>query len=671
MRACETMTHELTSCENGIEAVASPTRTLLLAMPLANPHHPAIGLALLQASLAAAGLLADIRHLYLDFVEVIGLEAYSVVADDRRFSALLGDWLFADAVTPDPISDLVYLRRVLGAQDDVPLDVHNLGQVLAVRGKVAAFLDHCEASIEWERYKVVGFSTTFQQTMASLALAKRIKARFPDKPILFGGANVEGAMGRELLRLYPWIDVVVSGEAEHLLPSLVAALIGGEPVPALPGVIDRANLASHSQAAAPVAGPLDWLPQPDYADFIADRARCPTVLAHYRAVMLFESARGCWWGAKHHCTFCGLNGASMAFRSKSPNRAAAELINLAQNHGPEILVVDNILDNRYFTTLLPRLEDVDPPLLMHGEVKANLNAAQMLALARAGFLKLQPGIESLSTPILQLMRKGTTALRNIQALKLAAETGIFVDWSHLYGFPGETAQQYRAVADLVPALLHLQPPGGMHRVRADRYSPYWREPELFAIKIAPLPAYRHLHRSPTARLDDLAYHFTIENQPSPELAKAWSELAEKLQTWRARPEAILTVDALPRGGALVRDSRTGPERELFLDQVAGAVLAACVTVQGRSQVDARVTAELGAKTVAAVIEMLLAERLLLEEAGQLLSLPLRQPGLARAPEETAIGTAFARSFAFSQLSAATCSLVKVGGQQTAYVETSA
>jgi radical SAM superfamily enzyme YgiQ (UPF0313 family) len=41
-----------------------------------------------------------------------------------------------------------------------------------------------------------------------------------------------------------------------------------------------------------------------------------------------ETARGCWWGAKHHCTFCGLNQNDMAFRAKSPQCAMDELVHL-------------------------------------------------------------------------------------------------------------------------------------------------------------------------------------------------------------------------------------------------------------------------------------------------------------------------------------------------------
>jgi radical SAM superfamily enzyme YgiQ (UPF0313 family) len=58
----------------------------------------------------------------------------------------------------------------------------------------------------------------------------------------------------------------------------------------------------------------------------------------------FESARGCWWGMRHHCTFCGLNGQTMAFRAKRPQRVLEELRDLARRyHSFKFMAVDNII----------------------------------------------------------------------------------------------------------------------------------------------------------------------------------------------------------------------------------------------------------------------------------------------------------------------------------------
>ena len=64
---------------------------------------------------------------------------------------------------------------------------------------------------------------------------------------------------------------------------------------------------------------------------------------------------------------------------------------------------------------------------------------------------LQPGIESLSTPILLLMRKGVTAFQNVRLLKWCAEYGIHVFWNVIYGFWGELPEEYARLARLTPS----------------------------------------------------------------------------------------------------------------------------------------------------------------------------------------------------------------------------
>ncbi len=83
-----------------------------------------------------------------------------------------------------------------------------------------AFLDECMDAFDMARYDVVGFTTTFEQNLASLSLARMVKERYPEKVVVFGGANCDGVMGVELHRSFPWIDYVVSGEADLVFPRL-------------------------------------------------------------------------------------------------------------------------------------------------------------------------------------------------------------------------------------------------------------------------------------------------------------------------------------------------------------------------------------------------------------------------------------------------------------------
>ena len=209
-----------------------------------------------------------------------------------------------------------------------------------------------------------------------------------------------------------------------------------------------------------------------------------------RTTIQFETSRGCWWGERHHCTFCGLNGATMTYRSKSSQRALDELVALTDRYpGHPVSVVDNILDHRYFKDFMPALAARRLGLELFYEVKANLKKAQVSLLRDAGVRVIQPGIESFSTRVLNLMRKGERGLHNIQLLKWCKELGVTPVWNLLWGFPGEPPEEYRAMADLLPLLTHLAPPISAMPIRLDRFSPNFDQAEALGLTaVEPVPA---------------------------------------------------------------------------------------------------------------------------------------------------------------------------------------
>src|SRR5262249_48286245 len=146
-----------------------------------------------------------------------------------------------------------------------------------------------------------------------------------------------------------------------------------------------------------------------------------------RVALAFEASRGCWWGQKKHCTFCGLNRETMTFRVKSAERVLGTMRRLSSRYTfRHLQAADNILAMSYWKTLLPRLAEerlssAGKPVSIFFEVKPNLSRAQVKAMADAGVAHVQPGIESLSTHLLELMAKGVTGLQNVYLLKCCAE----------------------------------------------------------------------------------------------------------------------------------------------------------------------------------------------------------------------------------------------------------
>src|SRR3569623_193287 len=221
-----------------------------------------------------------------------------------------------------------------------------------------------------------------------------------------------------------------------------------------------------------------------------------------------ETSRGCWWGAKNHCTFCGLNGEGMAFREK-PVATVIDQIDGLEHWGVDHLIMtDNIMPVRYLRELWPALAERGPRMKLFYEVKANLTEAQLDTMASGGIVTIQPGIESLSSDLLRLMRKGVSAHQNIALLRHCRGIGMQVHWGMIYGFPGEEAGHYEAMIDLIPKLAHLHGPTGCNPILIDRYSPYYNAPLGMGVgEIHPIPGNRQLYPSDVGA-DEVGYHFS-------------------------------------------------------------------------------------------------------------------------------------------------------------------
>ena len=448
-------------------------RVALVSMPFDVHFRPSIQLGLLKAIASSHGFPVETFHLNLDFAHQVGPEPYEAVCEyERTFGrGALGEWLFSVAAFGDEAPD--HGRRLL---DHYPTYTERfLAEIeqpeeylLTLRDKeVPKYLDRLMETIAWDRFEVVGFTATFQQNTAAFALAARIKREFPSIKVLFGGANFEGEMGVELVRSIPCIDYAVIGEGDIAFPEFLISLQEGRDPAEVAGVACRRNGTVSEPRMRPLFRQLDELPFPDYDEYFERAERLELIPAgHRRRVYVpFESARGCWWGQKHHCTFCGLNGEGMAFRSKSPERVREELGQAAKRYGiVRFSAVDNILEMSYLKTFLPKLVEEEAGYELFYSLKANLTREQIKLLSEAGVRRVQPGIESLNSHVLDLMSKGITGIRNVNTLRWMRFYGIYVGWNILCGFPGETAEDYRRQEALIRRIAHLQPPSGIRRI---------------------------------------------------------------------------------------------------------------------------------------------------------------------------------------------------------------
>ncbi|MFD0008187.1 RiPP maturation radical SAM C-methyltransferase [Streptomyces sp. NPDC127178] len=605
-------------------------RVLLVSMPYGALDRPALGISLLKPRLRREGIDCDVRYLTFAFADLIGAEEYDWISRDLPLTAFAGDWLFTPSLYGDALNGDDYLESVLrstwlvGEQD--------LARLARAREQCEPFLDACLTRIPWSQYDVVGFTCTFEQNVASLALAKRLSEAHPRLLIAFGGANWEGEMGQELHRSFPFVDIVCSGEADESFPAVLSSLSERRraDLRAIPGIVYRNGRETVSTGPASVITKLDDLPFPDFDDFFRDRAEA-TSGRDCDVTLPLETSRGCWWGAKAHCTFCGLNGAVMAFRSKSAERVAAEVHLLRDRHGAErFLVVDNILDMHYFTTLLPQLAAERLGVRFAWETKANLTHDQVCTLAEAGVDHIGAGLESLSDHVLGLMRKGTSALRNIQLLKWCREFDIHVEWNFLVGFPGEQDTDYQAMLPLIEAISFLQPPSAWGLIRLDRFSPYHSTPGAYRMtNIRPASSYRYLYPFAEERLSRIAYHFDFDYVDDRGTLDHAAPAIERIGNWMAtRPNGRgLWLEPCGNGTLKVIDERQ-PHRpsELTLRDWQAKLYLACDRVRKlpgllREQELAHVSSQVAQKFIEECIERQLIARV----GDELLALAVTRP----------------------------------------------
>jgi len=614
-----------------------PFRVALIGMPFGvEVNAPSIQLGLLRAIAERAGFPTDTYHLSLDLAQRMTPRLYDAMCLHRGH--MTAEWLFAVAAFREdaPSSVESYLEAFPEERDWLESLGKDASYLAELRQEILPrFIEECLQGVRWEQYRVVGFSSTFQQQVASLALARRIKERHPEITIVFGGANLEGDMGVEQVRAFPFIDYSVIGEGDEVFPALLCCLAAGAAPTELPGLAGRAGTGAgvcFSGQAAPVHN-LDALPTPNYDEYFA-RARQLGIFRDGQrlASLPFESSRGCWWGAKHHCTFCGLNAHGMGFRAKSPQRVLEELDELAGKYRISAFqATDNIFDMKFIKDMFSAIQEQKTDYQFFYEVKANLTREQLRTLHRGGVRRIQPGIESLSTHVLKLMRKGCTMLQNVRLLKWCRYYGIIAYWNLLWGFPGETDEDYRQEYAVLKCLSHLQPPTSASRIWLERFAPYFTQRNQFPVhKLCPESSYRHVYPS-YVDLEKVAYFFDYAmgetaaeaiHQPTKEWVEEWrrrwfSEHPDTLSYRRLRD--LLFIDE-HRG--------TSANRMHTLRGIWAEVYDSCSeTMRTVPQIAEHVQAETGGLgpsewELSAGLEGFCEKGLMLEEDGHYLSLAL-------------------------------------------------
>ncbi len=562
-------------------------------MPTLSARFPSFQLALLKPTLEREGIPVQTFSLFMYFGTQVGWRINETLSD--VYPCMLGEWIWTKAAFGDFADNdgyfETYRQTLEGICDKAGCSLDDLRRLREI--EAPAFIDFCIKSVDWSRFGVIGFSVVFQQTLASIALAKALKQRYPDIPIMMGGATFEDDIAEEIMKGCPEVDYVHCGDADETLAPAIRRLYSGESMAGMPGMMWRGPEGVAYAGRAPNLADMNKTPVPDFDEYFYARKEGGYHDSDQSEGVLLpiETARGCWWGVKNHCTFCGLNRAGMEFRSKRVENVIEQLDELSRRYGIlDFNAIDNIIEPEYIDRLFRQLGEANTDIRIHYEVRPSLSRAQLRHMRRGGLFSIQPGVESFSTHILKLMRKHTTGVRNLELIKWSTYYGINNLYNILLRFPGETAEDYRAQCELMPKIHHLQAPWAVAKARADRGSPMYAEPETQSVtRLVPSPCYDYLFPKDRFDLNRVSYYFEHEMDDTladHEYDAIFGAVDAWQNRWRERPRPYLRYRKAWTT-ILIEDGRNGsPHTTSYSDDYAD-LYEYCADAHSRLEISAK------------------------------------------------------------------------------------
>lgn len=515
----------------------------LVNMPFDCLTAPSVGLSILKAEALKAGLSAVVEYGSIYLASYIGFDRYKKLQSGAATMMLAPEMLFqpfAGYEKRKSIEEIkkFYCEKFPEKKEEYAAYTDECGQLFPV---IDRFLDEYSDHILEYKPKIVGVTYSFQQCNAGLALLKRIKEKAPSVITVLGGSGATMNAGQSLIDTMPQIDYVYTGESDDTFALASILMMEGkreEIYEKFPWILRKGGIPqTHSVAD------LNQTAWPDYDDFFASLERTG-LIHHIYPLLIVEGSRGCWWGCKHRCRFCGLHGskAVLSYRRKDVRRLADEIEYLSERYQvKDFMFTDCILDREHIKELPDLLEGREYHFF--AEVKSNLTLDQLRGLKRAGFLALQPGIESLQDDLLKLMNKGNRAIKHVELLKNARTVGISLAWSIIQKFPTEKTQWYEEMLEFMPLLAHFSVPN-INVLQYQRNSVFTVEQEKYGVTVKPCEFYSYIFYDNEEFIREFAEYFELEKEESVSYEGA---MKEQIFNWRREADAHHTLTYFVQG----------------------------------------------------------------------------------------------------------------------------
>ncbi|RWC93679.1 MAG: magnesium-protoporphyrin IX monomethyl ester anaerobic oxidative cyclase [Mesorhizobium sp.] len=280
---------------------------------------------------------------------------------------------------------------------------------------------------------LIGHSGSTSAHPTALQIARMVKGRAP-ATLVYGGI-FPTYHWRDILAGTEAFDVIVRGEGEATIVSLIEALDRRRPLADVAGIAYRDDLGR--PFATRSAGTIATLDDYRVGWELIDHRRY-SYWGGKRAVVM-QFSRGC----PHLCNYCGQRGFWTRWRHRDPKNFAREIAWLHREHGVDLI---NLADEnptsskKAWRAFLDAMIAEDVPVLIVGSTRADdiVRDADILHLYRkAGIIRWLLGMENTDEETLSLIRKGGSTASDREAIRLLRQHGILSMATWVAGFEDE------------------------------------------------------------------------------------------------------------------------------------------------------------------------------------------------------------------------------------------
>ncbi|MFH1829516.1 MAG: RiPP maturation radical SAM C-methyltransferase [Pseudomonadota bacterium] len=550
----------------------SAPKFLLVSLPWATYQGPSLPIGTLAAYAQNKGFDVEAKHLHLKAAALFGLEIY----DHYSYHTFVGDAISAAILFPEKEKELVEYCEccVKGAKSHLIDLKHALKRIYE--------------EVDWAKYDVVGFTTSYRQIFTSLIIAKWIKRDYPEVRIILGGRLVSGAQGHSIIKLFPQIDYCVDGEGEIALVSLLDEMrhANADFEAKVPGLIYRkeeeiyANPRQHLES-------LEDMPDPDYRHYYKTIDKHPSLKNSALPLYLpIEASRGC----NYRCAFCSHNIFYGNNRNRPPKEVASSIQRLTDLYRiSSIIFMDLTVQPEHSEKLFAHIAAQKRDYKIFCEMRANISKEVLLMMKQAGLSAVQVGIEALDTRLLKKINKGTRLIDNLQIMKFCEELGIGLDYNLILGFPTETQTDIERSIQAIEYASSFPPPLTLINFTLIDGSPVFCSPQKYGIykndDCSELSS--RLPRHITAEMKLLYKTYKSKYKP-----RDYSRLNRRVERWRklykeARKEGCPLFYYVDFNSFLnIEDYRTGVD-SITLDSWARELYLFCDSIKSFDEIKRR------------------------------------------------------------------------------------